>query len=213
MTRAQGRSLEKYWGTYGIGGEGPVDIDAAFGRQAPCFLEIGFGMGGALLAMAERRPEHDFLGVDVFEPGIGHVLGQVATLQLNNIRLLRGDAVDVLKARLPEACLDGVYLYFPDPWPKKRHHKRRLLQPPFISLVARCLRPGAGFLMATDWEDYAHHMLQVMEAQSGWENQAGSGNFLPRPADRPLTKFERRGQRLGHQVWDLGFRWGPHETV
>ncbi|RKZ37660.1 MAG: tRNA (guanosine(46)-N7)-methyltransferase TrmB, partial [Gammaproteobacteria bacterium] len=168
MTRAQGRSLEKYWGTYGIAGEGVVDMDVAFGRRAPRYLEIGFGMGGALLTMAEGRPGHDFLGVDVFEPGIGHVLGRVAALQLGNIRLLRGDAVDILGARLPAGGLDGVYLYFPDPWPKKRHHKRRLVQPPFVSLVARCMRSGGRFLLATDWEDYAHHMLQVVEAHAGW---------------------------------------------
>ncbi len=197
LTRAQKRALEALWPRYGV--EGVYDPDALFGRQAPRHMEIGFGMGEALVAMARAHPDWDFLGVEVYRPGIGSLLRQLHAEGLTNVRVFGEDAGTVL-AHLPEACLDGVYLFFPDPWPKRRHHKRRLVQPPFVAQVASRLRPGGRFLLATDWEDYALHMLEVLEASPLLRNLAGTG-FAPRPDLRPVTKFERRAGR----VWDLAY--------
>ncbi len=183
-----------------------LDLEALFGRNAPRTLEIGFGNGESLAAMAEAAPEQDFLGVEVHRPGVGHLLLRIEALGLENVRVISHDAVEVLEHHIPDRSLDRVLLFFPDPWPKKRHHKRRILQPAFVELVARKLRPGGIFHMATDWEEYAQQMLETMEAAAGFENVAGPGRFSPRPADRPATKFERRGERLGHGVWDLLFR-------
>ncbi|RMD71852.1 MAG: tRNA (guanosine(46)-N7)-methyltransferase TrmB [Gammaproteobacteria bacterium] len=201
LTESQRRALDSLWPRYGV--EGPVDLDALFGRRAKRHLEIGFGRGEALLAMARAHPENDYLGVDVYSPGAGHLLRQLHEQGIGNVRVLLMDAVEVL-AWLPEASLAGVYLFFPDPWPKRRHHKRRLVQPPFVEQVASRLEPSGRFLLATDWKDYAHHMLAVMEASPHFRNLAGKG-FARRPALRPLTRFERRGRALGHEVWDLAY--------
>ena len=168
-------------------------------------MEIGFGNGEALASLAGAHPERDYLGVDVFDPGIGRLLAAVAEQGLTNVRLLRGDAVDILGDNVPPGSLQAVLLWFPDPWPKKRHHKRRLVQPGFAGLVASRLEPGGLFHLATDWENYAEHMLAVLEAEEGLENLAGPGNFCGTRTERPVTKFERRGLRLGHGVWDLQF--------
>ncbi len=205
MTAAQRAAIERDWPTYGLEGASVLQLDAEFGRRAPRVMEIGFGNGETLVSLAESHPGCDYLGVDVYEPGIGRTLAAVAEKQLGNVRLLRGDAVEVLRQRLAPASLDTVLLLFPDPWPKKRHHKRRLVQADFVKLVASRLKPGGDFHLATDWRNYAEHMLAVLEAEDAFGNLAGQGNFCEQGADRPTTKFERRGQRLGHEVLDLRF--------
>ncbi|MCU0840676.1 MAG: tRNA (guanosine(46)-N7)-methyltransferase TrmB [Thiobacillaceae bacterium] len=184
--------------------QGPLDLDAAFGRIAPKILEIGFGMGETTARIAAEHPDTDYLGVEVHTPGVGALLKRIGELNLANLRLVRHDAVEVLRHMIPEAGLDGIHIFFPDPWHKKRHHKRRLIQPPLASLLASRLRPGGYLHLATDWEDYARQMLRVLSAEPGLENTVPA--FAPRPAYRPLTKFEQRGLRLGHGVWDLVFR-------
>lgn len=205
LTRAQRAAIETRWPVYGIEPRGVLDLDAVFGRRAPRVLEIGFGNGEALVSLAGAHPECDYLGVDVFDPGIGRLLAAVAEQGLTNVRLLRGDAVDILGDNLPPGSLRAVLLWFPDPWPKKRHHKRRLVQPGFARLVASRLEPGGVFHLATDWENYAEHMLAVLEAEEGLENLAGPGKFCADRTARPVTKFERRGLGLGHGVRDLQF--------
>jgi tRNA (guanine-N7-)-methyltransferase len=166
---------------------------------------VGFGNGESLLALAAAHPECDFLGIEVHPPGVGHLLLRIAECELTNLRVLCCDAVEVLRRRLPAASLDEVLLYFPDPWPKKRHHKRRIVQPAFVDLVATALAPGGVFRLATDWEHYAQHMLDVVGSCATLENLSDTGTFVSRPDSRPVTRFERRGQRLGHEVWDLAF--------
>ncbi|MDD3517665.1 MAG: tRNA (guanosine(46)-N7)-methyltransferase TrmB [Chromatiales bacterium] len=207
MTSAQREAIERLWPRYGIDlADAPLDLRAPFGNDNPVTLEIGFGNGDTLATLAARHPERNFLGIEVHRPGVGHLLKRLEAEGLGNVRLLRDDAVEVLRRMIADAALDRVLLYFPDPWPKTRHHKRRIVQPAFVELVARKLAPGGVFHLATDWEDYAQHMLAVMEDCPTFENLAGPGAFSPRPDDRPLTRFERRGQRLGHGVWDLLYR-------
>ena len=205
MTPAQRAAIERRWPTYGLEVGGVLDLDAVFGRRATRVMEIGFGNGETLADLAESNPERDYLGVDVYEPGIGRLLAAIAAKSLTNVRLLRGDAVHVLPEHIAPASLDTVLLLFPDPWPKKRHHKRRLVQADFVKLVATKLKPEGQFHLATDWQDYAEHMLAVLGAEDAFVNLAGSGNFCTVGMDRPVTKFERRGQRLGHKIWDLRF--------
>lgn len=202
MIPAQKRALDELWQHYGITAEGTLDPDALFGRQAPRHLEIGFGMGDALLEMARAHPENDYLGIEVHLPGVGRLLQRLQEMEVSNVRIDRRDAMEVLEC-LPDRSLAGVYLFFPDPWSKKRHHKRRLVQTAFVEKLRRVLEPGGLFHAVTDWDDYARHMLDVMEAADGFVNRAGSGKFHPRPAERPLTKFERRGLRRGHEVRDM----------
>jgi len=205
LTGGQQRAIETLWSRFGVDFDGEIlNLDRVFGRQAPRVLEIGFGDGESLLRMAESDPGTDYLGIEVHRPGVGHLLIQAQALALRNLRVISADAVAVLAHWLPDACLDRVQIFFPDPWPKKRHHKRRLVQPDFLRLTARVLKPGGRLHLATDWEDYAGHMLQVLAAAEDFVN-TGNG-FAPRPAYRPLTKFERRGQRLGHGVWELIFQ-------
>ena len=185
----------------------PLDFTAAFGRQAPVVLEIGFGMGDATAQIAAAQPETDFLGVEVHPPGVGALLKRVGELNLRNVRIVQHDAVEVLRDMIPPASLAGVHLYFPDPWHKKRHHKRRLVQPPLVQLLASRLAPGGYLHCATDWEPYAQQMLQVLGAEPALSNTAAG--YAPRPAWRPPTRFEQRGLRLGHGVWDLLFRKAP----
>jgi tRNA (guanine-N7-)-methyltransferase len=183
--------------------DSPPDWDAVFGRAAPRVLEIGFGMGAATAAIAAARPETDFIGVEVHEPGVGALLRLIGEQGLDNLRIVRHDAVTVLERMVAPQSLAGVHLYFPDPWHKKRHHKRRLIQPPFVALLASRLAPGGYLHCATDWEPYAQQMLEVLGAEPALRNTAPG--FAPRPPWRPLTKFEQRGLRLGHGVWDLVF--------
>jgi len=209
ITRSQQRALDELWPRYGLEASQHLDLDRLFGRRAARTLEIGFGNGASLAAMAEQEPDTDFIGIEVHRPGVGHLLLELERRGLENVRIICDDAVQVLKHCLPDATLDRVLLFFPDPWPKKRHHKRRIVQPAFIELLARKLKTGGTLHMATDWEDYAEHMLAVMEKAQGFRNCAGQGHFSPRPSYRPVTKFERRGQRLGHGVWDLLFERMP----
>lgn len=205
MTRAQRRAIEELWGRFGIDlPPGELDLDACFGRRAPRALEIGFGNGDALVALARRHPELDCLGIEVHRPGVGHLLLRLEREGIENVRVVCADALELLGHHLPDASLERVLLFFPDPWTKKRHHKRRIVQPEFARLLYRRLRAGGRVELATDWEDYARQMLEVMEA-AGFGNLAGAGGYAPRPEERPPTRFERRGERLGHRVWDLVF--------
>ncbi|MEA3277894.1 MAG: tRNA (guanosine(46)-N7)-methyltransferase TrmB [Pseudomonadota bacterium] len=209
LTGAQEKAFRELWPRYGIDwlpGE-PPDLTVLFGNERPVYLEVGFGNGETLAELAARHPERNFLGIEVHGPGVGHLLLEIEKRGLDNVRILRHDAVDVLEQGLRPASLAGVYLFFPDPWPKKKHHKRRILNPAFVRLLARAIRPGGLFHAATDWEPYADQMLEVLDRADGlFANAAGPGSFSPRPKDRPLTKFEQRGQRLGHLVRDLVFR-------
>ncbi len=207
LTEAQLRALEQLQERWGITfSDQPLDYAAAFGRDAPTVLEIGFGNGESLAAMAAAAPGTNFIGVEVHRPGVGRLLNLVEEQGLQNVRVICHDAVEVLQQQISDHSLAGLQLYFPDPWPKKRHHKRRIVQPAWVQLVARKLRPGGLLHMATDWEDYALHMLEVMEASTAFENTAGAGRFSPHQGNRPETKFERRGRRKGHGVWDLIYR-------
>jgi len=206
MTPAQRRALDSYWPRYGVAAQdSPLDLDDLFGRQAPRMLEIGCGMGESLLAMAAAHPENDYLAIEVYRPGIGTLMRRLAEAGLDNVRIVNEDAVFVLERMLPAAAFAAVYLFFPDPWPKKRHHKRRIVQVPFIQLVHGLLQPGGILHMATDWRDYAEHMLAVMKQVKGFHNVAGTGCRAERPPWRPRTKYEQRARRLGHQVCDLIF--------
>jgi len=206
ITRAQTRALEELLPRFGIPySDAVLDLDAIFGRRAPRVLEIGFGNGDTLVELASRAPEMDFIGVEVHPPGIGHCLLAVEALGLTNVRVIAHDAVEVLQHQLPPASLDEVLIYFPDPWPKKRHHKRRIVQPEFVALVASRLQSGGHFRLATDWEPYAAWMLEVIGASPEFRNAASGGGCVDRP-ERGATRFERRGQRLGHSVFDFEFR-------
>jgi tRNA (guanine-N7-)-methyltransferase len=181
----------------------PLDLPAVFGRRAPVVLEIGFGMGAATAAIAEAQPGTDFLGVEVHPPGVGALLQRIEAAGLRNLRIVQHDAVEVIDHMLAPASLAGIHVYFPDPWHKTRHHKRRLIQPAFVARLASRLAPGGYLHCATDWQPYAEQMLAVLSADQGLVNTAEG--FAPRPAWRPLTKFEQRGLALGHGVWDLLF--------
>ncbi len=207
MTAAQQRGFDEGWSRWGLPFHGePLDLKSIFSRSGEFVLEIGFGMGQSLLAMAEAQPEMNFLGVEVHRPGVGKLLHGIEERALSNIRVLCHDAVEVLERGLAPASLHRVNIYFPDPWHKKRHHKRRLIQPPFADLVASRLHRGGVLHLATDWQPYAEHMLEVLNNCAALENCADDNGYVEKPAERPLTKFEARGQRLGHGVWDLLYR-------
>lgn len=205
LSDAQRRAHETLMPKYGI----PftphlLDLGNIFGRSSPKFLEIGFGMGETTAVIAKAHLQNDYLAVEVHTPGVGSLLKQIEELGLTNIRVIQHDVVQVLHHVLPSQCLDGVHIFFPDPWPKTRHHKRRLIQPEFIALLCRPLKCGGYIHVATDWEDYASQILNVLSSESQLTNT--SKDYVSRPEYRPLTKFEQRGLRLGHGVWDLVFR-------
>jgi len=207
ITPAQERALAQLWPQYGIEfTPRTLDADAHFGRAAPRTLEIGFGNGENLLALAAAHPERDFLGVEVHRPGIGRLLLALESQRLRNVRVICHDAVEVLEQQIARGFLHEILILFPDPWPKKRHHKRRLIQRPFAELAASRLARGGLLRLATDWQPYALQMLETLAATSGLENLAAEGGFVARPGERAPTRFERRGERLGHDVWDLAFR-------
>jgi tRNA (guanine-N7-)-methyltransferase len=208
MTAAQERAWTQLWPRFGLAlaADAPLDFAATFGRVAPVTLEIGFGNGESLVALATQHPERDFVGIEVHRPGVGHLMLRCEAEGAGNVRIVCDDAVETLQSCVPDQSLDEVLLYFPDPWPKKRHHKRRIVQPAFVALLAAKLRPGGMLRMATDWEPYAVHMLETASQCSALRNESPDGNYVARPASRPVTRFERRGQRLGHGVWDLAFR-------
>jgi tRNA (guanine-N7-)-methyltransferase len=207
ITAAQQRALSELWPRYGIDfAAEALDPLRVFGRSAPCCVEIGFGNGEHLLALAQRQPQRDFLGVEVHRPGVGRLLLGLAEHALDNVRIICHDAVEVFATQLRADTLAEILVLFPDPWPKKRHHKRRLLQPQFASLLASRLAPGGMLRLATDWEPYAHEMLATLSATAQLTNAASGNAFACHPAERTPTRFERRGTRLGHEVFDLTFR-------
>ena len=232
LTQAQARALEHHWPRFGVqvgpgvllpavlaaehdGEDSPAGADPAAlfdGPPAPITLDIGFGDGSALAQQAAQEPGVNFLGIEVHTPGVGHLLHLLADGGVSNVRVISHDAIEVM-ACLPAASLRRVQLFFPDPWPKKRHHKRRIVQPDFVAEICRLLAPGGIFHAATDWAPYAEHMLEVLEAEPRLQNLAGAGAWHPRPAARPLTKFEQRGQRLGHAVADLLYQRQPERTA
>ena len=203
-SNAQRRAVDTLLPRFGIPyAPATLDLDAAFGRRAPRIVEIGFGMGESTALLAEAHPGNDYLGIEVHTPGVGNLLKLVEAGGLSNVRVIQHDAVEVLTHMIPEGALDGVHVFFPDPWPKKRHHKRRLIQAPFVRLVASRLRQGGYLHLATDWVEYADQMLEVLSAEPLLANT--TAGFAPRPDSRPQTKFESRGLRLGHEVRDLLF--------
>ena len=207
VTEGQRRALEELWPEYGIEpGGGALDFKALFGNAHPVIMEIGFGNGEATWRMAREHPGENFLGVEVHQPGVGRLLMNVREQELTNVRVACEDAVELLRERVPDGSLDGIRIYFPDPWPKKRHHKRRIVQPTFIALLATKLKAGGILHLATDWAPYAEFMLEVMQASAAFENLSTTGAYCPKPEWRPPTKYEQRGERLGHEVADLVFR-------
>jgi tRNA (guanine-N7-)-methyltransferase len=205
VSNAQLRYHEEMMPRVGIGYRPErIDLATVFGRTAPRVLEIGFGMGETTATIAAAHPEIDYLGIEVHTPGVGSLLKQIAEGNLANVRVVQHDAVEVVRDMLAPGCLAGIHVFFPDPWPKKRQQKRRLIKPDFVALLASRLAPGGYFHCATDWEEYAHQMLEVLGGEASLENTAEG--FAPRPDYRPLTKFEQRGLRLGHGVWDVVFR-------
>ena len=212
LTEGQQRAWDRWWPELGheidalLDGSLPYDPPAWFGRTAPLILEIGSGMGEASAALAAAEPEIDHLAAEVFEPGLGQLLMRITEGDLRNIALLRGDAVALLKERVPEASLAGLRIWFPDPWPKRKHRKRRLVQPEFVALAVSRLAPGATLHLATDWADYAEQMRTVCEAENALVNTVGPGQWTPRPPWRPVTKFEERALREGREIRDLVYR-------
>ncbi len=204
LTSGQRRALEQHWGTFGVAAvPGVLDLDEIFGRRAPRVLDIGSGMGETTAVLAEQHPENDYLALEVHLPGIGALVRRAAAGGLRNLRVLRADAKDVVCNRLPPDSLDEAWIFFPDPWVKRRQHKRRLVSPEFIAALARRLKANGRLSLATDWKDLAEHMRMVCDQENALVNLAGRGCYAPRPAWRPLTKFEQRGLRLGHAVRDL----------
>jgi tRNA (guanine-N7-)-methyltransferase len=205
VSKAQRRAHAELLPVYGVSFSPiPLDLDRVFGRAAPRILEIGFGMGETTAAIAQEHPENDYLGIEVHTPGVGSLLKRIADLHLANLRIIQHDAVEVVQHMIAPDALDGVHIFFPDPWPKKRHHKRRLIQPAFVALLASRMKRGARVHACTDWEEYARQMLEVLAADPALRNTAPG--YASRPETRPETKFERRGLALGHRVWDLVFR-------
>ena len=205
VSNAQRRAVDNLLSVYGIAYAPDVlDFEQVFGRRAPTILEIGFGMGETTARIAQEHPENNYLAIEVHTPGVGSLLKQIAENELKNLRLIQHDAVEVLEHMIAPATLSGAHIFFPDPWPKKRHHKRRLIQPGFVTLLVSRLAPRAYLHAATDWQEYAEQILAVFAGEPGLANTATG--FAPRPDYRPLTKFESRGLRLGHGVWDIIFR-------
>ena len=207
MTDRQRNAFENSWSTYGLKlADGAIDTDTVFGRSGPKVLEIGFGMGDSLLQMAAAEPATDFIGIEVHPPGVGTIMNIAQSEGISNLRVYLADANDVLEECFPPQSIDRLQLYFPDPWHKKKHNKRRIVQPQFVQLVREKLCPGGVLHMATDWQHYAEQMLETLDEAEGFENIAGIGQYSPRPDYRPMTKFEKRGERLGHGVWDLIYK-------
>lgn len=205
MTEGQQKMLDEQWLVYGLESEQKFNAEIVFGRQATLVVEIGFGMGDSLLQMAQNHPDTDFVGIEVHTPGVGRILRQANQLDLKNLRVYRHDAVEILANCFEDNIIDRMQLYFPDPWHKKKHHKRRIVQPEFAEIVRRKLKAGGIWHMATDWQAYAEHMVEIMAEAPGYCNNAGDQLYVSKPDYRPETKFERRGEKLGHGVWDMVF--------
>ena len=207
LTKGQAAAIEKCWPSMGLEhSQGLLDFSQVFGNDNDVVLEIGFGMGKSLVEMAKNAPNLNFIGIEVHRPGVGACLMEADEAGLTNLRVFEHDAVEVLADCIADGSLTTMQLFFPDPWHKKRHHKRRIVQPEFVESLRQKLKIGGVFHMATDWENYAEHMLEVMTAAPGYENISETQDYVPRPDNRPLTKFEQRGHRLGHGVWDLMFK-------
>ncbi|KAF7775406.1 tRNA (guanine-N7-)-methyltransferase [Pseudoalteromonas citrea] len=207
LTKGQAAAIEKCWPTMGLEhSQGLLDLSEVFGNDNDVVLEIGFGMGKSLVEMAKNAPHLNFIGIEVHKPGVGACLMEADEAGITNLRVFEHDAVEVLDDCIKDASLTTMQLFFPDPWHKKRHHKRRIVQLEFVESLRSKLKIGGVFHMATDWENYAEHMLEVMNAAPGYENLSTTADYMPRPDNRPLTKFEQRGHRLGHGVWDLMFK-------
>lgn len=206
MTQGQSRALNECLPEYGVELQDcEIDFDILFSRQAPNIVEIGFGMGQSLVEQAEKQPECNFLGIEVHLPGVGSLLNSMQAKGLSNLRVSCDDAVEVFQQQITPDSAHGIQIFFPDPWHKKRHHKRRLIQPDFVRLLISRLKPGGFLHLATDWQPYAEHMLEVLNAEASLVNTSETNDYVPRPESRPETKFEKRGHRLGHGVWDLFF--------
>jgi tRNA (guanine-N7-)-methyltransferase len=205
-TVGQKQALERYWDQFCLDPAEPLQIDQVFKQSAPLVVEIGFGNGESLAAMAANNPGINYLGIEVHRPGVGHLLRLLAEKELDNVRIYHHDAIEILEQKIPDSSLAGIHLFFPDPWHKRRHHKRRIVRPSFVELLEKKLQSGGYFHAATDWQHYAEDMLKILSASSQLINQADGQKFCPRPEYRPVTKFEQRGLRLGHGVWDLIFK-------
>ncbi|MDC9727051.1 MAG: tRNA (guanosine(46)-N7)-methyltransferase TrmB [Candidatus Thioglobus sp.] len=206
LTEGQKSGLNELWSDFGIDlPEGKIDLTSLFTKQQPTVLEIGFGNGDSLLQMAINEPQRNFLGIEVYEAGVGRLINEAYKHQLTNLKIIKEDAVEVLKNNIADNSLAGFQLYFADPWHKKKHHKRRIVQNEFMDAISEKLVNGGFVHMATDWEHYAEQMMETLEAHAHFKNTTTAHNYLPRPERRPITKFERRGQRLGHGVWDMIF--------
>lgn len=207
LTKAQQQAITELWPLFGVFyTEEKVNIDTLFNRSAEVILEIGFGMGASLIEQAVAFPEKNFIGIEVHRPGVGSILNAIDKNKLSNIRIYNHDAVEVLKHCIPDNAIDKIQIFFPDPWPKKKHHKRRIIQNEFIDLLNQKLKPKGVLHLATDWQNYAEWMMEKLSVAQHFKNLAGEQQFYPRPEDRPLTKFENRGEKLGHAVWDLLFQ-------
>jgi len=215
MTAAQDRALTELWPSYGVDlGDPPLDFERIFGRRAPRCLEIGFGVGEVIGSLAESHPHIDYVGIEVHRPGVGRLLLRAAQTGVRNLRVICQDAVEVLKEHIPNDSFDEILVFFPDPWHKKRHHKRRLIEPNFVASLAAKLRRGGVLRLATDWQAYAEQMLTVCNASPHLASLSGDGTYVARPDFRPPTRFERRGARLGHAVWDLAYtKCGSEEAA
>lgn len=206
LTQGQQFALDHFWDKYCLDPNETLNLQKTYGRQAPLCVEIGFGNGICLAELAAANPDKDYIGIEVHRPGVGHLLMQLEQHQLNNVRIYCHDAVEVLSCCITDGSLAAVHLFFPDPWHKRKHHKRRIVQASFVDLLALKLQSGGYFHAATDWEHYAKAMLTVLSADERFTNTSPTGTYCERPAYRPLTKFEQRGLRLGHGVWDLVFK-------
>ncbi len=205
LTKSQAFALEHYWPLYGIDLDEPIEIDSLFKNSAPLIVEIGFGNGRSLLTMAQQAPEKNFIGIEVHRPGVGHILLGIHQQQLTNLKVISIDAVDALQKFFPDNSISKLQIYFPDPWHKKRHHKRRLINARFLDLIHKKLQQDGVIHLATDWQHYAEHMIEVFTKHEKFHNLYPKEIYVPHATDRPTTKFEQRGQRLGHGVWDLLF--------
>ncbi len=207
LTKAQERAINEYWQTMGLNhSDGVINRAELFGNDNPLVLEIGFGMGKSLVEMAKNAPELNFIGVEVHKPGVGACIALAVEQGVTNLKVYEHDAIEVLADCIADQSLTTVQLFFPDPWHKKKHHKRRIVQASFVESIRQKLKIGGVFHMATDWQNYAECMLEDMQNSAGFENLSATNDYVPRPDSRPLTKFENRGQRLGHGVWDLQFK-------
>ncbi len=205
ITQAQRDAVATLWPKYGLEKKDVLKLDQIFNRKAPRFLEIGCGIGDAIISLAQNNPDNDYIGIEVYFPGLGTILQKIDQHNLSNVRLLRDDVMECLQETIPERSLDGVMVFFPDPWPKTRHNKRRLIQSKFLSLIIRKLKRHGRLFIATDWQDYANHITKITKDNDELINLAGSEIYAPRPAWRPLTRYEKRGIRLGHKVRDFVF--------